>query len=157
MIRTKYLVVSIFLCLLTIVVAGGFSVMPRTLSDNTIETTTIFAIPQDSYEIVKWSDTAKDSTRRAFIDRVRDSIEQDPVTTLQRAPVPVEEREEETLSAPSPEERVTSEQTSVTLEPITSVVVTPMPDPEVVPAVTTTPSTDSESQTEKVEEQIPVI
>jgi hypothetical protein len=148
MIRTKYLLVTVLVCLFTIIGAGFFSVMPPTLSDNTIETTTIFAIPQDSYEIVKWSDTAKDSTRRAFIDRVRDSIEQDPVTTVQSAPVPIEAVAEETLTAPT----AVVESVEVVPESVESTVVTSTPVPEVLPMVTTTPSVEGEATTKEVEE-----
>ncbi len=158
MIRTKYLVVSIFLCLLTIVGAGVFSMAPHTSSRGTSKATVIFATPQDSYQIEKYADTVKDTTRKDFIEKVRDSIAHDPVTTIQSAPVSVEEDEEKTISAPTPVVEPTPEPVQVAPIPVEPDVVAPTPVPEVVPVVTTIPPTDLETQADDVQgEDIPVI
>ncbi len=157
MIRTKYLLVSILVCLLTIIGVGVFSVAPHTIGMNTSEASVIFAVAQDSYHIEKYVDTMKDSTRRAFIDKVRNSIAQDPVVVLKKAPSPPEENEEDTVSVP-PQVRPTPMPLPIQEAPVlvTPVVVTQTPEPE--PMVTPKDTTDSATQTEEVQgEETPII
>lgn len=148
MIRTKYLLVTILVCLLTIIGVGVFSVAPHTSGMGNSKATVIFATPQDSYQIEKYVDTVKNTTRKDFIEKVRDSIAHDPVTTIQRSPSVETADEEETVSEPTP----VPEPEPIYIAPqlVIPVVVTPEPVIEPEPQVTPPTTTDSETQTNAV-------
>lgn len=148
MIRTKYLLVTILVCLFTIIGAGVFSVAPHMSDRGASSATVIFATPQDSYQIEKYADTIKDTTRKEFIEKVRDSIAQDPVTTIQRSPSVETVDEEETVSAPEPTPE--PEPTPVVPQPVIPAVVTPVPVTELEPQVASPTTTDSETETQEV-------
>jgi hypothetical protein len=149
MIRTKYLLVTILVCLFTIIATGVFSVAPHMSDRGASSATVIFATPQDSYQIEKYADTIKDTTRKEFIEKVRDSIAQDPVTTIQRSPSVETVDEEETVSAPEPAPEPTPEPEPIPVvpQPVIPVVVTPVPVTEPEPQVASPTTTDSETQT----------
>lgn len=147
MIRTKYLLVTILVCLLTIIGVGVFSVAPHTSGMGISKATVIFATPQDSYQIEKYADTVKDTTRKDFIEKVRDSIAHDPVTTIQRAPSSETVDEEEIVSTPTPTPVLEPEPIYIAPEPVIPVVITPEPVIEPEPQVVPPPTTDSETQT----------
>ena len=157
MIRTKYLLVMILVCLFTIIGAGVFSGAPHTSDKGATSASVIFATPQDSYQIEKYADTMKDTTRKDFIEKVRYSIAQDPVTTIQRAPSSETVDEEEAVSVPTPVPE--PEPVYVVPQSVIPVVVPPIPVTEPEPQVASSTTTDSETQTteEVPAEESPII
>lgn len=155
MIRTKYLLVSILVCLFTIMGAGVFSVAPHTMGTDTRNATVIFATPQDSYRVEKYADRMKDGAREDFIEKVRDSIAHDPVVPIQQAPQSAEEDiEEETSIVSSPVVIPPPTTPEPIPEPVTveePVAEAPVSEPIPEPLVTSTDTTVTEIQTEEGE------
>lgn len=84
MIRTKYLVVAILVCM--VVIVGGFASTARAPLP-IAERETLFAEPRDSYTVASAPVAHKDAERSAFIERVRASLASNPLKEIASEPV----------------------------------------------------------------------
>ena len=133
MVRTKYLLIAILLCLASVFGAGFFAVSTYDGNGQSLPGSVIFAVPQESYGVERSQDIQDEEQREEFISKVRDSIQTDPVVAVKRAPPATEDDHEE--STPS---QIQPEPTSVT-----PTVVTP-PPPATEPTPVEEVSTSSE-------------